>query len=74
MPVYPSLCALQEVSLPASVEEHSIPVPSQFAGQNVMIEAVSGSLKSCVAYYSNSMRVSVLESAGQVRACVYLNV
>lgn len=57
LPAYPS----------GGVGEHSVPLPAHFNAANVMVEATAGALKCSQAYYSNSLRVQLLEAYGQVK-------
>lgn len=56
-----------EVALPADGRAHAFELPKEFAGANVVVEIVAEGKRKSQAYYSNELRVSVVENFGQVR-------
>ncbi len=57
----------QEVKLPKGETSHTFDLPKEFAGRNVMVEAIAGSVTRSQAYYANSLAVQVIENYGQVK-------
>ncbi len=57
----------QQVELPAGATTHSLPVPEQFQGSNVMVEAVAGGIRQSQAYYANDLAVQVIQNYGHIR-------
>ena len=57
----------KEVKLPAGKTSHTFDLPKQFAGRNVMVEAIAGSVTRTQAYYANSLAIQVIENYGHVR-------
>jgi len=58
----PSVPGAEHVS-----REHTVALPLDAAGSNVLVEAVAGGKRRTATYFSNSMRVSVQESFGRVK-------
>jgi len=64
--------------------EKAVPVPEEYRSRNVLVECVAGGIHRTVPYFSNNMRVQVVENAGRVSVrdsktgaplpCVYVKV
>jgi hypothetical protein len=56
---------------PGKVGEHRIPLPSEFAASNCMVEVVAPdtALRRCQAWFANSLNVAVGEPFGRLQVC-----
>jgi len=59
----------QEVTLPPGGKLERVPIPSTLAGTDVMVEVAGAGLRKSLPLFANTMRVRVMESYGQVKAC-----
>jgi len=57
----------QTIQLPADKSTFTHPIPDQFDGSNVMIEAVAGGIRQSRAYYANNLAVQVIQNYGHIR-------
>ena len=55
------------VKLPAKGTSHEFPLPAKLADSNVLVEIVGGGVAQSHAYYSNALKVQVIENYGQLR-------
>ncbi|MCG3181905.1 MAG: hypothetical protein BIFFINMI_04345 [Phycisphaerae bacterium] len=56
----------QTVKLQAGKTAQSFELPEKLAGSNVMVEIVAGPIRKTQAYFSNSMKVQLMENYGQL--------
>jgi hypothetical protein len=54
------------VAVPAGQNGATVDVPPEFAGRNVMVEALAGGVRKAQAYYANTLKVQMIESYGQL--------
>ena len=57
----------QTIKVPAGETTFTHPIPAQFEGSNVMIEAVAGGIRESRAYYANNLAVQVIHNYGHIR-------
>ena len=55
------------LSLDPNEETLSIPLPSEFEGENVLVEIVGGGIRRASAYYSNRLNVQLAANHGQLQ-------
>ncbi|HRU18937.1 MAG TPA: hypothetical protein P5125_01140 [Kiritimatiellia bacterium] len=54
------------VALPAGQNGLTVDLPPEFAGKNVLVEALAGGARRTQAYYANTLKVRKIESYGQL--------
>ena len=60
--------ATAEVGLPKGRTKHTVPMPAEFDGKNVLVEATAGGKTRSVAHFATTMSVALTENYGQLRA------
>jgi hypothetical protein len=58
---------VEVVELPEKGNRHTFAIPPQLAGGNVLVEIVGGGVTRSQAYFSNELRVQLMENYGQLR-------
>jgi hypothetical protein len=58
---------VEVVDLPEKGNRHTFAIPPQLAGGNVLVEIVGGGVTRSQAYFSNELRVQLMENYGQLR-------
>jgi hypothetical protein len=58
---------VEVVPLPEKGNRHTFPIPERLAGSNVLVEIAGGGVTRSQAYYSNDLRVQLMENYGQLR-------
>jgi hypothetical protein len=56
-----------EVALPKGRTKHAVPMPAEFEGRNVLVEATAGGVTRTVSHLASTMTVAMTENYGQVR-------
>jgi hypothetical protein len=59
--------ASEIIQLPPKGTSHAFPIPQQLVNGNVLVEIVGSGITQSQAYYSNALKVQLVENYGQVR-------
>ncbi|MEM9657049.1 MAG: hypothetical protein AAF961_01695, partial [Planctomycetota bacterium] len=55
------------VRLPTRGDSHRFALPAQFAGRNVLVEAIGGGQRATQAYYANHLNVQIIQQYGRLQ-------
>ncbi|WP_425401017.1 hypothetical protein [Aeoliella sp.] len=55
------------VELPKGSETHSVDIPEEFSGRNVLVEVLGSGRRTAQAYYANNLKVQLVEQYGRLQ-------